>query len=211
MLGKWLSLTFVLVLFLASPALAGDHGREDHDGGGLPCPVGLVGGIDLNTEFGPGADVITRCLKRRHNVKFLVQLNRFCRDNVPDAQCTVGYGLRNLEKAIEDYEITHGMVVGRDYEIVAIAHDGGGKLMIKDEVKNYLPTGGNRFEGQISALMAKGVKFYLCQNATRALIAASLLTQGNVTNEIIPGTEFVTSAVTALADFQALGFRYVQP
>lgn len=210
MLKRWSALAFVFVLFVCSVAGADDPGHNGQRSDEA-CPVGLVSGMDLNAEFGPGADAITRCLERRHKVKFLVQLNRFCRDNVPDAQCSVGYGLRNLEKAIEDYEITHGMVAGRDYDIVAIAHDGGGKLMIKDEVKNYLPTGGNRFEGQISTLMAMGVKFYLCQNATRALIAAGLLTQGNVTNEIIPGTEFVTSAVTALADFQALGFRYVQP
>jgi intracellular sulfur oxidation DsrE/DsrF family protein len=166
--------------------------------------VGLVSGLTLDQEFGTGTSAITHCLERRHGVKLVVQINQFCLDNVPNGQCTRPFGLTHLANMIDDYEITHGMVLGRDYEMVAVAHTAGGALMVKADR-------GNKFEDQVKALMARGIKFYMCQNATRALVRSGVLPAGNATGNIIEGVEYVTAGVTAVVDFQNQGYRYVQP
>ena len=63
--------------------------------------------------------------------------------------------------------------------------------------------------------MAMGVKFYFCQNTTRSFVANGTLPPGNVmggaTAQLIDGVEYVTAGVTAIADLQEQGYRYVQP
>jgi intracellular sulfur oxidation DsrE/DsrF family protein len=188
----------LLALVFQVTPLAADMGRTN---GAAACPVGLVNGLTLDQEFGPGTADITHCLERRRGVKLVVQINQFCLDNVPNSQCTRPYGLIHLANMIDDYEITHGMVLGRDYEMVAVAHTGGGALMVK----------GNPFEAQVRALQARGIKFYMCQNATRALVRSGALPAGNATAYIIDNVEYVTAGVTAVVDFQYRGYRYVQP
>jgi intracellular sulfur oxidation DsrE/DsrF family protein len=191
---------FLALIFQVGLATAG----EGKHSGNKECPVGLVSGLTLDQEFGTGTSAITHCLERRHGVKLVVQINQFCLDNVPNGQCTRPFGLIHLANMIDDYEITHGMVLGRDYEMVAVAHTAGGTLMVKAER-------GNQFEGQVKALMARGIKFYMCQNATRALVRSGVLPAGNATGNIIEGVEYVTAGVTAVVDFQNQGYRYVQP
>ncbi len=188
---------FLALVFQINPAAA----DSDTQHGNEACPVGLVNCLTLDQEFGAGTSAITHCLERRHGVKLVVQLNQFCMDNVPNGQCTRPYGLIHLANMLDDYEITHGMVPGRDSEMVAVAHTAGGALMVK----------GNQFEAQVQRLMARGVKFYMCQNATRALIRSGALPAGDATSHIIGGVEYVTAGVTAVVDFQYQGYRYVQP
>jgi intracellular sulfur oxidation DsrE/DsrF family protein len=168
------------------------------------CPVGLVTGMTLDQEFGPGSAEITNCLEQRKEVKLVIQANQFCMDNVSNAECTRPYALLNLTKMIEDFEITHGMKPGRDYEMAVIAHTKGGPLMLKDESNN-------QFKNKVEALMQQGIKFYLCQNATRSMINKGLLPAGNATANIIDGVEYVTAGITAVTDFQYQGYVYVQP
>ena len=170
-------------------------------GGNEACPVGLVSGMTLDTEFGPGSSTITHCLERRHEVKLVLQINQYCLDNVSNAQCTRPFGLIHAANMVDDYEVTHGMVAGRDYEFVIVAHTGGGPLMLKE----------SRFADQVRALQARGVKFYMCQNATRALIRSGVLPPGDATSHLIENVEYVTAGVTAIVDFQKRGYRYVQP
>jgi len=185
------------------------------------CPVGLVNDLTLDDEFGPGTDDLTKCLDRRHNVKVVMQINQFCRDAVSNADCAPNraYALGNIRNMIKDYEITHGMVAGRDFEIVAVVHSGGGWQMLKDEGldgSGNPVTGRNKFEGQVRDLIDQGVKFYFCQNTTRGFIRANRLpdateTAGGATAELIEGVEYTTAGVTAIAEFQNRGYRYVQP
>ncbi|MDH5408980.1 MAG: DsrE family protein [Gammaproteobacteria bacterium] len=185
------------------------------------CPVGLVTGKTLDGEFGPGSQDATRCLDKRNKVKIVMQVNKFCRDAVANADCTRPYALGNMVNMIKDYEITHGMVQGEDYEMVAVVHSGGAPLILKNEgfdgkgVDNAV-TGRNQFEGLTKSLIAQGVKFYFCQNTTRGYIKAnrlpsSLETAGGATAEMIEGVEYVTAGVTAIGDFQKKGYKYVQP
>jgi intracellular sulfur oxidation DsrE/DsrF family protein len=194
-------LSLFLLLLPISSAMADDDRQHRSN---EKCPVELVSGMTLDEEFGPDSASITHCLKRRSRVKLVVQANQFCMDNVSNAECTRPYALLNLSKMIDDFEITHDMKPGRDYEMAVIAHTKGGPLMLKDETVN-------QFRGQVETLIQQGVKFYLCQNATRAMIRNGLLPAGDATINIIDGVEYVTAGITAVTDFQYQGYVYVQP
>ena len=66
--------------------------------------------------------------------------------------------------------------------------------------------------------MARGEKFYFCQNTTRGFMRnGTLPTVAETTDmtgakgQLIDGVEYVTAGVTAIADFQSQGYKYVQP
>lgn len=205
-----LTLCALFATLLAGPALAGG----DHKGGNNECPVGLVNGLTLDQEFGLGSQELTQCNKVRHNVKLLIQLNSYGTD-------ARAYGLGNIKNVIQDYEITYGMRPGKDYEIVAVVHSGGGPLVIKNGTTGdggvHVVT--NTHEGEVQDLMNQGVKFYFCQNTTRAMQGAGSLpadaTSALVTsvdaNGVAHSVGYVTAGIAAIADFQARGYQYVQP
>ena len=208
------TLLAVLMAGLVSmPAFAHDKDKK----GNNECPVGLVSGMTMDDEFGPGTQALTRCLKKRHNVKMVVQINQFCTNQ---ANCgNAPYALGNLRNILDDYEVTHGMKAGKDYEMAVVLHSPGGQMALKDTSYNgagVLVSGRNPFEGQIRALMARGVKFYFCQNTTRAYLSNGMLpkylTTGiSATDQMIEGMEYTTAGLTSIADFQALGYQYIQP
>jgi intracellular sulfur oxidation DsrE/DsrF family protein len=205
-------------LGVSGVASAGDSNNE--------CPVGLVNGLTLNDEFGPGTSDLTKCLDRRHNVKVVMQINQFCRDAVPNAECksspsSRAYALGNIRNMIKDFEDTHGMRRGVDYKIVAVVHSGGGALVLKDNGYdgngiNHAVSGRNQFQTLVEGLIADGVEFYFCQNTTRGYIRNNTWpsvseTTGGATAEIIDGVKYTTAGVTAIAEFQQRGYEYVQP
>lgn len=197
----WCLLALSFVSFQAVADNSNGFSNED-------CPVGLATGMELDQEFGEGAAEITRCIQRRHNVKMVMQINKFCRDSVPNEDCAKSraYGLAQLNSIIRDYEITHGMMPGVDYEIVAVVHGSGGLQMLNNSYYE------NQFQSQVENLISKGVKFYFCQNTIRGFIVKKhLFEYGEAVDAIIPGVEFVTGGLTALADFQSQGYVYIQP
>ncbi len=166
-------------------------------GDGDECPVGLLNGMTLDDEFGAGTSDLTRCIKKRDRVKVVYQINTECKDS----NCTKPYAIGNINNAIKDYEITHGMSKD-EYEIVAIVHSGGWPLILDNTSANpHART--NSFQAQMEALIANGVKVVFCQNTARS--------KDVVTDQLILGVEYVTAGVTAIADYQALGYSYVQP
>lgn len=198
----------VIVSGMLFMALGGNSVLAADNDSNNECPVGFVNGMDLDDEFGPGTSELTRCVERRNQVKVVMQINRFCRDDVPNSECASNraFALGNIRNMIKDYEITQGMQQGKDYEIVAVVHSGGGMQLLKDQ-----GTGRNQFEQQVKDLMEQGVKFYFCQNTTRGFIKKGILPAYNATAQLIDGVEYVTAGVTAIADFQAHGYHYVQP
>ena len=216
-----MSLTKILigVSVLAMGGLNPAFGDAGAKGGNVECPVDLVRGMTLDDEFGSGSQALTECLKRRHQVKVVVQINQFCTTATPNPACTRPYALGNIANMIDDYEITHGMVAGRDYEIVGIIHSGGGFLALKNDGydgNGDAVSGRNQFENTVRALMDRGVKFYFCQNTTRGYIASNRLpsvgeTAGGATAEMIEGVGYTTAGLTSIADYQRRGYSYIQP
>jgi intracellular sulfur oxidation DsrE/DsrF family protein len=185
------------------------YASVDRSHGNRECPVGLVNNLTLDQEFGPGASKLTHCVKKRHHLKVVVEINRKCRgtmgaDRVCDRSGPDALG--NMENMIADYEITSGMKRGRDYTMIAIVHGSGGFLLLK----------GNEYEDRVQHLMDEGVKFYFCQNTTRGFIRAGILpnfldTGDSPTDHVIPGVEYVTAGFTAIADHQQSGWSVVTP
>ncbi len=171
--------------------------------GNNECPAGDPYDA-LDQDFGEGTLALTRCLSKRHHVKVVIQVNQFCRDAVPNDECTRSYALGNIQNMLIDYE-SIGMDLDKDIEIVAVVYGGGGALMIQDDVWP------NQFQAQVEALMDHGVRFYLGLNTVRGLIAKGILTQGVATSQLIPGVRYATSGATAITDFQSRGYKYLQP
>ena len=158
-------------------------------------PVGLVDGLPIDVEFGAGASQITRFLMFRYGVKMVMQINQF--ESSPGKP----YGLHNLINIINDYEITNG---ARDYRIVAINHGPGAiQLLNRKSVTPHPDAMANVYQEVVEDLMAKGVQFYMCMNTARSM--------GIKTVHLIPGVQFVTSAPTAIVDFQRMDYKYIQP
>lgn len=167
-------------------------------------------GQTFEQEFGPGSEELTRCIERRSNVKVLFQLNQKCKDD----SCSKPYGLGNIANLLNDYEQTYGMESGKDFEVAVVVHSGGWPLVVQDDHQNGYGnwvTGTNPWQSTVENLMARGVKFYLCQNTVRSKVASKALPAGDVSAQLIPGVQYTTSGVAALADFQALGYTYQQP
>jgi intracellular sulfur oxidation DsrE/DsrF family protein len=213
----------MLVGLVSMPALAAGKGNTE-------CPVGLVKDLTLDDEFGLGTSDITKCIKKRHRVKMVVQLNQY-------ESGGRAYGLGNIANIIDDYEITHGMVRGRDYEIVAVVHSGGGPLVLQngltfhDSQSDKDVTTANKYQSDVEKLIVKGVWFLFCQNTTRAYLSSPKDANGvfqparlpepseyvtadgatGATAMLIPGVEYTTAGLTSIADFQAQGYEYIQP
>ena len=230
--------------FAASCALLGFLASGASHAGGASnntCPVGVLDGSPgdatdtLDLEFGPDTSELTRCLERRHNVKVVIQVNNFCRDiwnkqadgsltpvtKVSECKPGRAYALGNIKNMLNDYEITHGMRPGKDFEVVAVVHSGGGDLVLQDGYSFVDSTKGNvtisnPFQDDVQDLMDRGVRFLFCQNTTRGFIRSGKLPslqdgEGSATDALIPGVEYTTAGVTAIADLQSQGYRYVQP
>ncbi|MGA1840216.1 MAG: hypothetical protein ACMUIU_06275 [bacterium] len=116
------------------------------------CPVGLVTGLTLDEEFGPGASQITRCLIFTYGIKAIYRLNHM--EYTPGTPIT-----RTIITAIDDYRITHGTT---DFKIAAIIHSSGLPLALNRNAATPHPEAiYNDQQPVIEDLMAKGVKFYL--------------------------------------------------
>ena len=174
--------------------------NEDFDAqlSDVDCPVGLINGLTLEEEFGPGASEITRCLDNDSDVLSVYPLNRLCKTD----SCESPYAIGNINNAINDYEITNGLVLHEDYDITAIVYSTGALFAIDNNAAVLFPEQ-NPFQTQIEELLAKGVHIYLCQNTARA--------KGIRTENLIQGIKFVTSGVTAIADLQLKDYALIQP
>jgi len=150
--GSFATLLSILAMLFFPVHAQADEG---HHHGNVACPAGLVNGLTLDEEFGPGASTITHCVKVRHHLRVAVEINRKCRGTMGAGRVCDGSGpaaLGNMENMIKDYEITSGMKRGLDYKMIAIVHGSGGFLLLK----------GNEYEDKIKNLMSEGVKFYFC-------------------------------------------------
>lgn len=163
--------------------------------GGRPCCASCGVGIrkSLDEEFGAGTQANTRCLKHRTKVKVVIQLNNLYQ-NGPNGQ---PYFLKQIKRAILDYEVTHGMCRGVDYEITAIAFGEGAPLALDNNATERQSLE-NPFQPMVEELMDMGVEFCFCQNTGRRLKVPH--------KHVLPGFKYVTAGLTAMVDFQTDGY-----
>lgn len=168
--------------------------------GGVPtsstsCPVGLVSGIPLDEEFGPGTTQITRCNIMRQNIKVVMHIDQL------ESEPGRPYGTGHIANMIDDYEVTHGT---RDYKIVGIVNGSGSIHVLNRNANPPHPlAASNVYQELTESLIAKGVQFYICQVASRR--------RGIKASHLIPGVKFVPQALTAIVDFQRLDYKYLHP
>lgn len=154
--------------------------------------------ISVDQKFGDGSAAVTRCLAKTEEIKVVYQVNALC----DDAACTKPYALGNVLNHITDLEVTHG-IPPKEYEIVLVIHAAGWNLVL-DPAKGHPDAATNVFAAKVADLVNRPrVKIYFCQNTANS---------HKVTlDQMIAGIGFVTSGVSAIADFQEVGYQYIQP
>jgi len=180
-----------------------------------------VGGLTMDEEFGDGTQSVTRCLVKRSKAKVVVSINAAHPfDKNGNIVLTKARFLSNIEYFRENYEDLHNMKIGEDVKVVAVAASSGALLMttehpawvrskesdteatcMGDEVRFSGKTCSNPFKDLVVRAQEIGVKFYLCQMASRTL--------GIKKARVIPGVDFVPGAHLAVADFQQLGYALI--
>ena len=147
----------LFLLSLSTIARADDDHSNGHSN--VACPVGLVSGMTLGDEFGADVAANTRRIVKRYNVRTMFGVNQL----FATGSITSPYALGQIANVLNDYEVTDGMVNGKDFQIIAVVHGPGGKMLLNDDTVNP-------FKAQVEALMARGVTFYFCENTVRGLI-----------------------------------------
>ncbi len=214
----------LLSLGLAGSVMA-QHNDKIHRSN-TACPVTSPYPTSYDQMFGNDVAENMNCNDRRHRVKIVMQVNKYCRDShdtagapiknlahchandiSTDGKLNRDYAVINMIKMIEDFEITHGMKA-KDYDMVAVVHSGAAALLKR----------GNPYEGHIKKLMASGVKFYLCLNTAASWLKSGKLSKkpnanGDLTisEDLIESVGYVPAGLSAISDFQHQGYVYVQP
>lgn len=193
-----------LCMCFGTTAYADD--QKDKNRYDTTCPQIVVDKVDSTTYvdaggtgFGPdasgnSASTLTTCLGVRERISIVAAINS---DAINGAS---GYGqqIKNIENIVNDYESNYGMVSGDDFQLVAVGYGQGLKWLADDGV-----AGDTALEASIKRLIAKGVRFYACQNTMKG--------QKLLTTKLIPGVQMVPAGVTAVVDFQKRGYTYITP
>lgn len=188
--------------------------------------TGVAADQVIDAEFGPGAQAITQCLKERKKAKIVVRVDdTFRRDPFGNTRLNKATYLSSIDKMINQYENTHGMKIGKDVDIVVIFSGTGAILATKghkvfagaakkwnDANADAILAGtatamkvkpANPYASQIQKGIDAGIKFYLCQEASRTI--------GISMKNKLPGINFVPAAHAATADFIQDGYAIILP
>lgn len=178
----------------------------------------LVLNRTIDEEFGAGSEAETHCLSHRKHAKVVVAINgAHPLDKNGIAQTQNARFLSNIEYMRENYEDMHNMKIGQDIKVIAVASNSGALLMTTHHpawqrakaagdpdcpmIPNPAITCANPFRHLVERAQEIGVKFYLCQMASRVLG----IKKGNK----IPDVEFVPGGHIAVADFQMDGYSLI--
>ncbi|MGD8559008.1 MAG: DsrE family protein [Gammaproteobacteria bacterium] len=195
------------------------YGKKTPNGEVIVTPP--AGGLTIDEEFGYGSEAITNCLKVRNNAKVVISITgAHPSDKNGNIQLDKARFLSNIEYFRENYEDVHDMKIGKDVKVVAVAGSSGALLMttqhpawarektdpseptcMDNETQFAGKTCTNPFRALVERAQDIGVKFYLCQMASRVLSIKK--------PNVIPGVEFVPGAHIAVADFQLRGYALI--
>lgn len=180
------------------------------------CPQTVITDINAPGRFDPAPSGalpsdLTVCLQNRENVRVVVALN----SGVLNGARTQAQQIANVNNIVNDYE-KYGMVSGDDFEIVVVGYGAGSRWLLTDAAyENFFGTDPAVAEpnvaiNAVTALRAKGVRFFMCQN-TMANTKAPSSGVSVKTADLIEGVLMVPAGVTAVVDFQGAGYRYLAP
>ena len=161
------------------------------------CPEVVTTSADA--LFGVGSGDATLCIAKREDLKIVIAMNN------SDLNPRNGRSQQtlNVNNIYNDYTDNYDMVSRKDFKAVIVGYGAGARWLLNDAA--YTATYGvaNPSDDMISALMAKGIKVYMCQNTMRG--------SGWVSSNLIPGVEMVPAGVTAVIDFQNRDYTYIVP
>ncbi len=161
------------------------------------CPEVVTTSADA--LFGVGSGDATLCIAKREDLKIVIAMNN------SDLNPRNGRSQQtlNVNNIYNDYTSNYDMVSGKDFKAVIVGYGAGARWLLNDAA--YTATYGvaNPSDDMIFALMAKGIKVYMCQNTMRG--------SGWVSSDLIPGVEMVPAGVTAVIDFQNRDYTYIVP
>jgi intracellular sulfur oxidation DsrE/DsrF family protein len=162
----------------------------------------------MDEEFGAGAEAITECLEVRENAKVVVDVGILHPSNPFGAvQTQNATFLSNIEHMVQNYEVVHGMKIGKDVDIVVI-FSGSGAALATTEHKFFGGEGNttpvaNPFRHLVEYGMEKGFRFYVCQTSSRSI--------GIDMSNKLQGVDFVPGGKIAVADYQLRGYALIVP
>lgn len=189
---KQLFSALLMSAMLAMPLFAAADDDDDAN-----CPAGTPYPVSYETKFGPEVIATMRCLENREDVRVVMQVNIF-----KDSKGRP-YGFRNLPMMMKDYTQANG-IDPKEVDIRVIVHGGGYPFVLDPAAANpHADAVKNDQVALVNQVLGMGIKVYLCLNT-----AAS---KGIMANQLLPGVQTVTGGLTALADFQDLGYSYIQP
>lgn len=215
-------------LLMASSVFADDENNKECPVGDYNQPYVMSNGkviddpnvlnLTMDEEFGAGTQAITYCLGNRKKAKVVIAIDGAHPTNKNGVtQTDKARFLSNLEYMRENYEDVHDMKIGKDVRVKAVASGSGALLMTThhpawmrdagadDPACPMKPLPGktcsNPFRSLVERGMEIGVKFYLCQMASRVL--------GIKKANKIPGVTFVPGGHIAVADFQLDGYALI--
>lgn len=93
------------------------------------------------------------------------------------------------------------MVLNEDFAVTAIGYGAGGRGLLTDEAYNrrFAISTGNPSRALVESLLARGVRFSMCQNTMKA--------NSWTKADLLSGVNMVPAGIGALVDMQKRGWR----
>lgn len=161
------------------------------------CPDVVTTNAD--TQFGAGSGDITTCISVRDDLKIVIAMN----NNDINSRNGKAQQVLNINNIYNDYTVNYEMVAGKDFKAAVVAYGAGARWLLNDAAYAASYGVANPSDNMVSTLLAKGIKFYMCQNTMKG--------SGWVSSDLIPGVEMVPAGVTAVIDLQNRDYSYIVP
>lgn len=191
------------LMLLAALGLATNvaFAQGDEAPGNTVCPANQQ--AEMDGEFGAGTSDITACNVHRHHIRVALSMGSGVTN---PKQIGVNQVLVNVSNMVTNYQTFYGLTAGEEgYQIAVVAHFQGGASLLNDAAYNRVKgvTTGNPNTPVVQKLMAKGVRFIMCQNTMRG--------NGWKTADLMPGVTEAPAGVAALTDFGMSGWVVLTP
>lgn len=161
------------------------------------CPDIVTANADA--FFGAGSAEKTSCISVRDDLKIVVAVN----NNDVNPRNGRGQQVLNVNNIYNDYTGNYGMKSEENFKMVVVGYGSGARWLLNDAAYTSNYGIGNPSDDMVTSLLAKGVKFYMCQNTMKG--------SGWVNDDLIPGVQMVPAGVTAVIDFQNRDYSYIAP